>query len=83
MRSRGRSVLSGIGLVLAGGYVMAGIGNGCTTFLAEAALTTADFCFIFDCQNGILGGAVDPCAGTQDTSGEDPLFTDCPGFFCP
>ena len=85
MRSGGRKFLSGIGLVLAGGYVMSGIGSGCSTYLAESALSAANFCFIFDCQNGLLGGAIDPCAGTgaQDQNGELPLFTDCPDFVQP
>ncbi len=83
MRSGARRVLAGAGLVLAGAYLMSGMGNGCSMFLAESALTSADFCFIFDCQNGLFGGTVDPCAGTQDFSGEQPLFTDCPDFFGP
>jgi hypothetical protein len=62
----------------AGGYLLAGPGTGCTSYLAESGLVATDFCFIFDCQNGILGGTIDPCASgdTGQTSG--PLFADCP-----
>jgi hypothetical protein len=42
------------------------------SFVGESVLTATDFCFIFDCQSGILGGTIDPC------SGENPLFADCP-----
>ncbi len=77
MRSRSRRVLAGVGLLLAGWLLVSGPGTGCTSFMKESALTTADFCFIFDCQNGILGGTIDPCAGLNGQSGEEPLFTDC------
>jgi hypothetical protein len=73
------------GLLGMGGFLMAGPGTGCVSFIAEQALVAADFCFIFDCQSGILGGTIDPCtgAGSGDNSGEavngvPPIFTDCP-----
>lgn len=65
-----------------GGYLLAGPNTGCMSFLAESSLVAADFCFIFDCQNGILGGTIDPCTqlDNRDQRGElgGPLFTDCP-----
>lgn len=68
------------GLALGGGFLLAGPGTGCMSFAAESALTTTDFCFIFDCGNGLLGGTIDPCPGgeTGDDSGQAPLFVDCP-----
>jgi hypothetical protein len=83
MRSRSRVVASGIALALGGGFLVAGPGTGCTSFLAESALFTADFCFIFDCQNGILGGTIDPCPDEDPgigvfTAPAGPLFIDCP-----
>lgn len=82
MRSRSRRVLTGVGLLLAGWVMISGPGTGCADYMMRSALTAADFCFIFDCQNGILGGTIDPCSGTGvgDLSGEDPLFSDCPDF---
>lgn len=50
-----------VSLVAGGGFLMAGPGTGCGSYLLETAFVTADFCFIFDCQNGIFGGTIDPC----------------------
>ena len=89
MRSRFRRTAKAVALVIGGGFLMAGPGTGCLEFLAESALETTDFCFIFDCQNGFLGGSIDPCpealsgvaaggfeAATSPPIG--PLFVDCP-----
>ncbi len=59
-------------LVAGGGLLFAAPNTGCLSFMAESAVEATDFCFIFDCQNGILGGTIDPC------SGDNPLFADCP-----
>lgn len=85
MRSHSRPFIFAGGLLLAGATLFSGPGTGCSSFIGETALTLTDFCFVFDCQNGILGGTVDPCAGTDiaDQSGEQPIFTDCPGFVGP
>ena len=83
MRSRIRRVVPTLGLLLGGAYLVAGSAYGCGTHLGETLFTSADFCFIFDCQNGLLGGSVDPCAGVGDFSGQVPLFRDCPGFVGP
>lgn len=76
MRKQSRRIGITAALVISGAYLMAGPGTGCLNFAAESAFTTADFCFIFDCQNGILGGTIDPCPDTN--FGEDLLFVDCP-----
>lgn len=75
MRKHSRQFVMAAGLGLSGAYLLAGSGTGCINFAAERALQTADFCFIFDCQNGALGGVLQPCV----TAGAEPvLFTDCP-----
>jgi len=81
-----RRVLSVAATLLAGGIVLAGPGTGCASFGVESLLVTADFCFVFDCQNGIFAGTIDPCTGffsgnqTVEAlpAGQAPLFTDCP-----
>lgn len=82
MRSRLRAVAMSVGLALGGAFLMAVSGSSCSTFAGEALFSQADFCFIFDCQNGILGGTIDPCARAgSDVGGRDlPLFIDCPDF---
>ncbi len=84
MHKRGRKVISALTLLGSAGYLMAGPGTSCSSFAGQSALVTADLCFIFDCQNGILGGTIDPCSGigsgNQTVEGDSqlPLFTDCP-----
>jgi len=67
------------------GYLFSGPGTSCMSFLGESTLESANFCFIFDCQNGILGGTIDPCSGigSNDNTQEgtvtgEQFFTDCP-----
>ena len=51
----------------------------CIGFAGEQFLRTVDFCFLFDCQNGALGGLIDPCPGTLNSDGSTTnLFVDCP-----
>ncbi|MFQ5495154.1 MAG: hypothetical protein ACE5EX_07205 [Phycisphaerae bacterium] len=85
MRSRSRRIPLVLSIVLGGSVLFSGPGTGCVDIMTESFLTTTDFCFIFDCQNGLFGGTIDPCAGTGqgDRSGELPLFTDCPDFVAP
>lgn len=49
----------------------------CPRFTTEGVLTPIDFCYIFDCQSGFLGGAIQPCG--DPTTADDDLFVDCPG----
>lgn len=72
MRSHSRRLAVLAGIAAGGGFLLTGPNTGCMSFMAKSAVTATDFCFIFDCQNGILGGTIDPC------SGEQPLFADCP-----
>lgn len=74
MRSRSRRIAVGASLVGLGGYLFSGPGSGCGSFAAESTLFAANFCFIFDCQSGILGGTILPCSESEL---REPLFTDC------
>ncbi len=85
MHSRFRRTAKAVALVFGGGFLMAGPGTGCLSFVAETALVATDFCFIFDCQNGFLGGTVDPCPNpsmsdleANVTPSGGPVFLDCP-----
>ena len=75
MRVSVRKAIAFLSLTAGGGYILAGPGTGCGSYMAESTLAATDFCFIFDCQNGMFGGTIDPCAST-DTQG--PLLADCP-----
>jgi len=84
MRVRVRNWYSTLALAGTCGYLLAGPGTSCSSYVGESALVTADLCFIFDCQNGIFGGTIDPCSGigsgnqTIEGGTQQPLFTDCP-----
>ena len=52
-------------------------GLGCASLFGGQGMAAADMCFIFDCQNGALGGTVDFCS---DSTEESATFTDCPEF---
>lgn len=72
-----------IGLIAGGAWLFQIVGPTCANFTAQSALSATDFCFIFDCQNGILGGTFDPCTGIGSGSltgeaDDPPLLTDCP-----
>ncbi|MBU0718914.1 MAG: hypothetical protein KJ749_11750 [Planctomycetes bacterium] len=71
MRSRFRRTAMIAGLIVAGGFLMVNPGMSCLSYSGESLLGATNFCFIFDCQSGILGGTIDPC------SGANPLFADC------
>jgi hypothetical protein len=68
-----------ISLLAASGFVTSGPGTSCSSYIGKSGLVAIDFCFIFDCQNGILGGTIDPCSviGSGNQT-QPPLFTDCP-----
>ena len=63
-----------------GALVMQSPNFACESFMGETVLATADFCFIFDCNSGILGGTLQPCVETVDASGANTgtLLLDCP-----
>ncbi len=85
MRSGRRKLVASVSLVGAGGFLFSGPGTGCNSYLGESLLVATDFCFVFDCQNGIFAGTVDPCAtgpvfgpgGEPLDEVRGPLFVDC------
>lgn len=78
MRLSARRAMAFLTLAAGGGYILAGPGTGCGSYALESTAAATDFCFIFDCQNGILGGTIDPCASTGTGPGQGPLLADCP-----
>lgn len=84
MRKGLRKAALGVALVAGSGVLLTGPATSCTSFTGRSLLVAADFCFIFDCQNGILGGTVDPCSGvgsgdsTVEGNSGLPFFRDCP-----
>jgi len=60
------------------GFTRNGLGGNCQprNFFTNGALTSVDFCYLLDCQNGFLGGAIQPC-GNPNVLG-DELLVDCP-----
>jgi hypothetical protein len=50
--------------------------SGCVTFAGSDALQAVDFCAIFDCTGGFLGGVINPCG--DPTTRDDDLLLDCP-----
>lgn len=77
MRRRWRRTLALVALTGGGTLLTTGAGPACQAFAANQALATTDFCFLFDCQNGAIGGLIDFCSLSTL---EEPLFTDCPQF---
>ncbi len=77
MRLSARRAVTFLTLAAGGGYLLAGPGTGCGSFALEAGLASTDFCFIFDCQNGIFGGTIDPCETNAVVPGAGPLLLDC------
>jgi len=71
-------------VLAASGFLTSGPGTGCGSYVGQSGLVATDFCFIFDCQNGILGGTIDPCSGigsgdqTVEGVTQLPWFADCP-----
>lgn len=78
MRVSARKAIAFMTLAAGGGFLLAGPGTGCVSYAAESGLAATDFCFIFDCQNGIFGGTIDPCATTGDEVQQGPILVDCP-----
>lgn len=79
MRSRYRRLAASVGLIVAGGMLLAAPGSGCFSFTGETLTSMTDFCFIFDCTNGVLGGTIQPCAPQTDFETGDTFFllADC------
>ena len=84
MHTRSRKMIAALSVLSASGILTSGPGTSCSSYVGESTFVATDFCFIFDCQNGILGGTIDPCSGigsgnqTVEGQTQQPLFTDCP-----
>lgn len=65
-------------LILLTGSVLTQFGpaGSCFSFGVDNTLAGTNFCFIFDCQNGFLGGLIQPCGSPLDS--RDDIFQDCP-----
>lgn len=50
-------------------------GGGCSSFYANGIATSVDFCYLLNCDNGFIGGLVQPCG--DPNSAEDDLLVDC------
>jgi hypothetical protein len=60
------------------GFTRTGLGGSCQgrNLYQAGLLGSVDFCYLLDCQNGFLGGAIQPC-GDPNTFVDD-LLVDCP-----
>jgi hypothetical protein len=50
-------------------------GGGCGSFYANGVVSGVDFCYLLNCDNGFIGGLVQPC-GDPDNP-DDDLLVDC------
>lgn len=59
------------------GFTRTGFGGNCQglNLYQNGLLGSVDFCFLLDCQNGFLGGAIKPCGNPNTTA--DDLLLDC------
>ena len=85
MRRLWNRIVLAVALGATGTILLSGPGTGCLEYAGESLFDTIDFCFVFDCQNGLFGGAIDPCPNVSNFTGEavfrppsGPLFVDCP-----
>lgn len=81
MHRKSRRLFAALAAIATGAIVLASPNFACESFLGETAMGALDFCFIFDCNSGILGGTIQPCGETVDAEGNrNPnfLFADCP-----
>ncbi len=82
MRSRRVRICLLLGLVATTGMLYAGSTLACTSLALDQAATAVNFCFLFDCQNGALGGLVQFCDPTDTTTTDttdtnNSLLADC------
>ena len=80
MRAGFRRIAMAATLFAAGGSLLFTPNLGCESFAGESMMTSLDFCFIFDCNNGLFGGTVKPCQQGTDENRDPtgPLLLDCP-----
>ncbi len=81
MRRKSHRLAATLLAVASGTIMLASPNFACESFLGETALGALDFCFIFDCNSGLLGGTVKPCGSGVDAEGNEVpnyLLVDCP-----
>jgi len=72
------ALFAGGGITFGGvGFTRTGLGRSCsgTQLYANGLFSMVDFCFLLDCNNGFLGGLLQPC-GSANTAADDFLI-DC------
>jgi hypothetical protein len=75
MVTTGGTVFGIVSPIYTGGFDTSGSpGAGCSRFWTNGLMESVDLCYVFDCEQGWLGGAFDPCADDGSS-----LFLDCPG----
>ena len=57
------------------GFTGSGLNGGCARFASNGVLSATNFCVLFDCDNGFLGGVVDPCTDPSQAA----TLLDCQG----
>lgn len=72
-----------LGILLGGGVTFAGPGLSCAGFASDVLFSSVDMCFLFDCNNGAIGGLIDFCSEVsitdpQSDADTNNFFTDCP-----
>jgi hypothetical protein len=80
VRNRRRKMIAAVG-ALAGATLFSTTNFACESFVGESLMTSANMCFIFDCNNGAFGGILRPCQlpGTVgQAEGVPGTFLDCP-----
>lgn len=72
-------LLSGGTMFQAVGFTRTGLGGACQpqNFFTNGALSSVDFCYVLDCQNGFFGGVVQPC---DPTNPANDYLIDCTGY---
>lgn len=61
MRCRKRKSMLALALVVSGGIAFVTGGGACASLAGESLLGSVDFCFLFDCVDGAIGGLLQPC----------------------
>ena len=75
-----------LAILTAGGVLLTGAELSCAGLSASSALSSTNFCFLLNCNDGALGGLIDFCApvsyrsflGGDQGSAQAPLLADCP-----
>ncbi|RJP33904.1 MAG: hypothetical protein C4547_11620 [Phycisphaerales bacterium] len=78
MRQRKAKAAAAAAVLLGGGVMFLEGAGGCAELAGQATLGSVDFCFLFDCVDGAIGGLLRPC---DDVGAVNPNFDDRDSFF--